>query len=849
MAKQFSVQSFDAKHYQKTEAYAAAVQALFDAATRDIMQMKQVGTFDPNKPFKWSDYPSAQAELDKITTQLATKVVATIEKGSRDEWLAATKKSDAYIGSIMDTSKLSKERLSQMQDKRLEALSTFQGRKVEGLDLSQRVWKYVDQYKGNLEDAIDLGLGNGTAATTLSRDVRQYLQDPDVFFRRYRVKIGEDENGRTIYGRKWKRMYKNPDGSVRWIDEDPTSMHTGRGVYRSSYKNAMRLTRSEINMAYRESDWERWQQLEFVVGFEVHRSNHRPEFKCPLCERLSGRYPKNFKFVGWHPQCRCYVTPVIMDDDTFDKNELSDLKAAMKGKKQPAHKQAKNAVTEMPEAFTKWAAETAEKVKNGDMTMKSVPYFIRDNFVGGDITKGVKPEVERYEPILTKAAAQAIVENAAKQAKKEPSFESLLKKYERKIQKLKDEYWTWRWDNREGTIGLIEDGIEQKDILKVQQGIEAAQKEADKWNAWDKSMLKDIKEALQAAKSKKLSNSDVDMLQKWSDDWSYTFGGDKRMSEFKLRNAINNVLSQSGALQSVIEKKIEKTFVKIEDCKSSAELKDLMMSQNKYVSELTLDGIELTAQKALCQAIVRTCETWGLERFDVRIASSKVFSRSALMHANGGKVEINKKYFGSRKVAQDNFNEQKGYAENYVSNKEKKLKSLQSTKQYYEDAIKDAEKKLKQCDSSNTYLVNFYKKQIKDYKKQLKKTEESITETQKCIDNKCQRWTIEDFDSLENYMRSTIQHELGHTVHYQTLLMQKNKFIGSISYSLQQEWHSLYQKYNPNGMSWLSEYGMTNDREFFAECTVLYMERSAAGMPDDVKAFFDKLLKAAQSAK
>lgn len=411
-ASKFSVQSFDLKHYAKTEAYARAVQALFDSATRDIMRMKQVGTFDPNKPFSWNDYPQAKAEMEKITLQLATRVVGVIERGSREEWLSSCKKNDAWLDSIMDTSKLSKEHLRQFQDRRLDALQAFQERKVGGLDLSQRVWKYVAQYKENLEDGIDLGLGKGTSADVLSREVRQYLRDPDMYFRRFRVKVGTDESGQTIYGRKWKRMVKTADG-VRWIDEAPSDYHPGQGVYRSSYKNAMRLTRSEINMAYRESDWQRWQQLDFVVGFEIHRSNHEPQFKCKLCDRLTGRYPKNFRFIGWHPQCRCYVTPIIADRETFNSNELSDLKAALRGGT-AQHQQAKNAVVKMPDNFTQWAEETAAKVAAGEMSIKSTPYFIRDNFTAGDIMQGVKPEVEQYNPLLSISEAQSIVEMARK---------------------------------------------------------------------------------------------------------------------------------------------------------------------------------------------------------------------------------------------------------------------------------------------------------------------------------------------------------------------------------------------------------------------------------------------------
>ncbi len=429
-ASKFSVQSFDLKHYAKTEAYARAVQALFDSATRDIMRMKQVGTFDPNKPFSWNDYPQAKAEMDKITLQLATRVVGVIERGSREEWLSSCKKNDAWLDSIMDTSKLSKEHLRQFQDRRLDALQAFQERKVGGLDLSQRVWKYVAQYKENLEDGIDLGLGKGTSADVLSREVRQYLRDPDMYFRRFRVKVGTDESGQTIYGRKWKRMVKTADG-VRWIDEAPSDYHPGQGVYRSSYKNAMRLTRSEINMAYRESDWQRWQQLDFVVGFEIHRSNHEPQFKCKLCDRLTGRYPKNFRFIGWHPQCRCYVTPIIADRETFNSNELSDLKAALRGGT-AQHQQAKNAVVKMPDNFTQWAEETAAKVAAGEMSIKSTPYFIRDNFTAGDIMQGVKPEVEQYNPLLSMSEAQNIVEMARKRhaARTQQEIDDIKKRWE-----------------------------------------------------------------------------------------------------------------------------------------------------------------------------------------------------------------------------------------------------------------------------------------------------------------------------------------------------------------------------------------------------------------------------------
>ena len=360
--QRFSIQGWDMRHYRETEAYAQAVQSLYDKATLAITRAAARGKIDPNTPFSFDMYPSVQKEMQRVTEQLAERVTVVIETGSKKQWLYACDKNDAFLSSIMDTSKLSKARLRKMQDQNLDALAAFQGRKVDGMNLSQRVWKYVGQYTDQLENAIDVGLGEGRSADELSRDVRQNLNDPNRLFRRVR-----DKRGNLVLSKR------------------AAAFHPGRGVYRSSYKNAMRLTRSEINMAYRESDWQRWQSLDFVVGFEIHRSNHEPLCKCDICSKLVGRYPKTFKFKGWHPQCMCYATPILMDEETFDENELGDLKAALKG---TTYKrlQAKNAVSDVPDGFKAWVKDHLEAQKG----WASTPYFIKDNFVDGQLGKGLK---------------------------------------------------------------------------------------------------------------------------------------------------------------------------------------------------------------------------------------------------------------------------------------------------------------------------------------------------------------------------------------------------------------------------------------------------------------------------
>lgn len=376
----FSIQGFDLNHYRTTEQYAAAVQALFDRATLAIARSAASRNIDPDKPFSFDDYPEVKAELQKVVGQLASQLQTTIETGSKKQWLFACDKNDGFLDSIMDTSKLSKARLSKMQDRNLDALSTFQGRKVGGMDLSQRVWRYVGQFKEQLESALDVGLGEGRSAQELARDVKKNLREPDRLFRRVR-----DKRGNLVLS-KAARAY-----------------HPGQGVYRSSVKNAQRLTRSEINMAYRESDFLRWQQLDFVVGFEIHRSNHEPLCKCKMCDRLQGRYPKTFKFKGWHPQCMCYAVPILMDEETFDENELGDLKAALHGTEYKK-KQSRNLVTDVPDGFKEWVEEN----KEASAGWSSTPYFIQDNFVDGDLSKGLKIALPIVEPDVPQTLPEII---------------------------------------------------------------------------------------------------------------------------------------------------------------------------------------------------------------------------------------------------------------------------------------------------------------------------------------------------------------------------------------------------------------------------------------------------------
>lgn len=305
--------------------------------------------------------------------RLAKKVESVITSGTQSEWLAATYKNDAFLGSILRTSKLTKEELEQYQGRNLEALNTFQRRKVEGMGLSERVWKQAEDMKAAIELGIDVAIGDGRDAQQLSRDLRSYLQEPKRLYRRVRDKGG------VLRLSKAAKMY-----------------HPGQGVYRSSAKNAQRLARTEINMAYRESEFLRWQKLDFVVGLRICLSNNHtimnskgePVPLVDICDELWGDYPKTFKFVGWHPQCRCYVVPILSDYDEYNQDRANRLKAIVRG---TAYKSlpSRRSVVDVPRKFREYIDSILERSKG----WKSQPYYIRDNFVGGKIEGGLNPVI------------------------------------------------------------------------------------------------------------------------------------------------------------------------------------------------------------------------------------------------------------------------------------------------------------------------------------------------------------------------------------------------------------------------------------------------------------------------
>jgi len=269
---------WDLAHYRRIGRYAALVDEIYRKAASEAARIGAGLQINPQKPFSFDQFPQTKARVDKLFADMARDMNLVIEQGMREEWLQAAKKNDEFVNYIFRNSRVPREAIEKYFNRNLEGLAAFQKRKVRGLGLSDRVWKYTRQFKNEIELGLDVGIGEGRSAQQISRDLRGYLQNPDKLFRRVRDKYGNLQ-----------------------LSKAAKAYHPGRGVYRSSYKNAMRLARTETNMAYRMSDHERWMQLDFVRGIEVRLSHSHP--MPDICDDLKGFYPKNFIFRGWHAQC------------------------------------------------------------------------------------------------------------------------------------------------------------------------------------------------------------------------------------------------------------------------------------------------------------------------------------------------------------------------------------------------------------------------------------------------------------------------------------------------------------------------------------------------------------------
>ena len=341
--------TFDKQHKKNLTQYEQQIGDLMDKAQQQVALQISLLARDlkDDSPFRWADYPVAKQRMDTLAKQLTQDLQQSIENGITQEWALSNQKNDHFTQSAFGEylQQLPEERRAQYLNNNQEALEAFKQRKVQGLGLSSRVWNITKEYKEEVEMAIDTAIRDGLPATQLATRLKQYLHNPDALFRRVRNRWGELE-----------------------LSKHARAYHPGQGVYRSAYKNARRTAATEINIAYRTSDYDRWQQMDFVVGIEIEPSHtNHPDHD--LCDTLAGKYPKAFKFTGWHPHCRCIATPILKTKQEMQRDTERIMQG---GEPEP---RSKNTQTTIPKKALQWAKKNEEVI----MRRGSVPYFLQDN--------------------------------------------------------------------------------------------------------------------------------------------------------------------------------------------------------------------------------------------------------------------------------------------------------------------------------------------------------------------------------------------------------------------------------------------------------------------------------------
>lgn len=291
-------------------------------------------TIDSDRPFMWSDYPQTRKRIRDLQERFVEDIGAVIYSGTSEEWKNSNEVQDLLANKVLQTyvATIGKEKYEILYQPNNDALKAFQQRKDKGFTISDKLWNQSTLYKQELEEAISCAIQKGTIAITLSKQISKYLLDFPQLQKDYKERFGK---------------------ASRAMDCE----------YRS-----IRLAASEINMAYRQAENLRWQQMDFVVGYEIKLSNNHTCNGKPfqdICDILAGKYPKDFQWTGWHPLCRCYKIPILKTEEEFwEWDGRSEATTA-----------SVNEVKDVPDAFKKWINENIQRAKSWD----SAPYFIRDN--------------------------------------------------------------------------------------------------------------------------------------------------------------------------------------------------------------------------------------------------------------------------------------------------------------------------------------------------------------------------------------------------------------------------------------------------------------------------------------
>ena len=338
---------FDKQHRKRVEQYLRRVEKLFNDLVESIVFSSLPSTLKEGL-FQFRKYPKITKQIEEVFKQFNSDLRELITVSTAYSWNIGDLKNDALKLATLNSisGKILAEILNKLKEapmpRNAEALKAFQERKIGKFTISDRVWSITQNTRKELEFALDLSLSEGKSAQQLAREIKKYLREPDRLYRRVR-----DKHGNLTLSKNAK-AYK-----------------PGQGVYRSSMANAVRLTKEENNLAYRESDQMRIMQNNDIVGYQIQLSNAHKIVD--ICDDLKGFYPKNFIWKGWHIGCMCQRFTVRKTD----KEIIDEIN---KGLNLPPER-SENYISDVPEQFKTYMDENKAKMEG----WKTRPSFMVDN--------------------------------------------------------------------------------------------------------------------------------------------------------------------------------------------------------------------------------------------------------------------------------------------------------------------------------------------------------------------------------------------------------------------------------------------------------------------------------------
>lgn len=389
----------------------AELKRIYGASYKEALELAAVRrAIEQGGDFSWDANAAASSQLTKVLNNLQSATNALLSNSVVASWAKGEENSEKNLYAALGGGKAAKEAIQATAEKARSAMrergATAGGyltKNEGGFSISERVWKLTEDAKRELQIVIQNGIKEGKTPDEIARSAQQYLKEPAKLFRR----VKDKETGNLELSKAAKEY------------------HPGQGVYRSSYKNALRLARTEITAAYRRAEWESYQSNPLIIGYEIRLSNNHtttlPNGKTvkltDICDRMAGRYPKTFLWTGWHPQCRCVMIPITVSKEDFKAR----IKALKKGQLQEW--KPKDTITEMPAGFNDWIKENTKRIQQA----KARPYWITENYKGGDIKKGLVRAIARKKAELQPVKQPKELDGFLKQGDElDPEFFALI---------------------------------------------------------------------------------------------------------------------------------------------------------------------------------------------------------------------------------------------------------------------------------------------------------------------------------------------------------------------------------------------------------------------------------------